>query len=834
MNNSKRITVALLLGAFLSVPLITASRASAQGTSGTLPNPISSGQLMQYADRLDLSRQQRGALESMHDEYKRDFRLLREGEIAAFLEKQQSMQGGIPTRDAVEKLLDELDKVQTKIKVLDNRLFDRALPILSERQQVQIPRIRLARERDRYEVLQAQATFGRGQVDLSELVQELELSPDAFARADSIISGYERQVTSLMRKQNKALTHMQLNIVEALEERGYVDISQEEIMSDPELVQKIVSDIQAVYAELNVDLAKINADISELSKQTFRKVKAVIPDEQAMSLRDSYYLQAFQELAGIVTVGQRLRMTRAMTLDGLTDGEKEIIAAAAGEASRKTDQLLEEGVGVAEGFWTGFSPFELNQERVADYRSDISRLNTDAQAIQTETIAQLEAHLGKEKLAWVRERTAEIAASEAAEADAAGSAVGSGNTEDDDEQEDEFLYSGDQFLPSRISKRDLTRFVERLHLSDDETEVLTVAYEDYLELYQSLPEVQELIEANRTLWDFDPESGTSTPPTKEMISRAYALRRQAIEAIRTTDEAFFENVRTIAESERYPLVDRLQRNRLRRVYAGTAGGQYTLGRDNSAEASTDIGNIIFAQKLSEEEMERLDTVLADYELAAIDAFRQRLEAQLDLQELSDTWAAEIQEASSMDIAAVIELQQRYRETMVEPTARVSRTDEAIIALNRATLGRIDAILGSTEARTIRQKYSRRAFPTVYDDPASVDKHLKAARDIEDLTADQRQQLDELAAEYRPQYAELSVKMAELIGKMGRANVVGFDTEQFKQWQSKQQKLAKHRYDRNELNARAISRLKTVLTEEQIQRIGGLPEPQEDEGFSFFQ
>ena len=67
--------------ALVIVVLVLAGPAAAQGTSGTLPGPISTPELERYADRLGLGPQQRAAVVSYHDDYKRQFALLRSGRL---------------------------------------------------------------------------------------------------------------------------------------------------------------------------------------------------------------------------------------------------------------------------------------------------------------------------------------------------------------------------------------------------------------------------------------------------------------------------------------------------------------------------------------------------------------------------------------------------------------------------------------------------------------------------------------------------------------------------------------------------------------------------------
>ena len=97
---------------------------------------------------------------------------------------------------------------------------------------------------------------------------------------------------------------------------------------------------------------------------------------------------------------------------------------------------------------------------------------------------------------------------------------------------------------------------------------------------------------------------------------------------------------------------------------------------------------------------------------------------------------------------------------------------------------------------------------------------------------QREGVSDLAVSYRPRYEELSRAMIEAIGP-GAVLLIGIDTDALRAWQEHQQKVAKLRFDRNELNASAIARLRELLSPEQIQRIGGLPEPLGEEDFYLF-
>jgi len=304
VNRALRMLCLITVVLAVTVP---AASAVAQGTSGSLPGPINSQQLKMFAERLDLSASQRLAMESAHDDYRRRFRELREGEIAQFLADQQAIQGGIPQRDAVEEILERFERIHTKIAVLDDGLFDEFIPMLTDRQQAIVPRLRLLRERGRYEALATQAALGRRIVDLSKPFLELDLTPEEYAIADATMAGYERRVTSIMRKMGKAVMRMQLDIMDALTERGYVDISQEKLLEDPKLLQEVVGMIGEIYVDLSVDASRLTDDLHALNKKTYRQVASVIPAGEARRFRNMFHRRAFPSLGALVALRREPR-----------------------------------------------------------------------------------------------------------------------------------------------------------------------------------------------------------------------------------------------------------------------------------------------------------------------------------------------------------------------------------------------------------------------------------------------------------------------------------------------------------------------------------------------
>ncbi|MHC5002026.1 MAG: hypothetical protein ACYTJ0_02785 [Planctomycetota bacterium] len=809
-----------LLVAMLAALLLTPS-AVGQGTSGTFPGPIGSRRLNDYAERLHLGPQQRLAMQALHEQYQREFRLLRDGDIAVLLEQQRSLQGGVPKRARIERYFDQLQRIQAMIEAVDDRFFDRLAPILTDAQRTQLPRLRLARARARYAVQATAARYGRDVPELADVLHELDLPPAELELADPIVAGAERRLTGMMRKQAAATLRMTLDLVEALEQRGFVDVSQEELIADPERLQDLLGVMRTIYAELGAEVASLTADIRRLNMRTCRKVMAVLPPASGRRFRNGFYRRGYPELGPVVAASDRDWMARSALLPDLAAEQHEAIAAASADYQARLDQLLEEGVDRCDEFWDGFSPLELDQSRTEAFRADLRQLQARGSSLLEETVAGLEAQLGGATVEGIR-RAALALGEPAGATGVAGSRPEPAAVTGADEEP---LWSGDPFLPSRIGRRELAGYAEALALDDQRRAVLSALHADYVEGLRSDPVFEELEQAKQATRPA-PDEPEAEAPISESFDHVHDLRRRALATVEAADDALFAELTGIVEPEQADAVRRLRSGRLRQCLTGTANDRFTLGRDRSREAIIDLPAVLRGST-GTDHADGEQWLLADYDDRVIPLMRGRLEAQLDLQRLVDVWTIEIQTARSRGITELVELQQRYRDAIGGVNGRIRSAEAAIVDLNRATLEQAVAEAGKDEAWAARRAYERAAFPSVFEDPAAVGSRLASALELDDLAPEQRDRVRELALTYRPRYEELSRAMVDAIGP-GTLQIVGLDPDEFSRWQEHQQAVAKLRYDRNELNASAIAVLRAVLGEDQIRRIGGLPEPEDEE------
>ena len=160
------------------------------------PDPINTKTLIQYADRLELSVDQRLPLEPLHDAYLDRFRRLRDKDLQAFQDHMLDIainfmrsRFTIPPRIELEQLIQEFDHVQSKIAGVDRSLFNEIESILDDQQHLRLQRVRKQRRIQalRTVILNIGREFNPGaRADLVELVEGLPLSADEAALVEQI------------------------------------------------------------------------------------------------------------------------------------------------------------------------------------------------------------------------------------------------------------------------------------------------------------------------------------------------------------------------------------------------------------------------------------------------------------------------------------------------------------------------------------------------------------------------------------------------------------------------------------------------------------------------
>jgi hypothetical protein len=818
-----KIVSGILVALLLCAPWIAISPVNAQGTSGTLPGPMSSRMLNRCADRLDLSKQQRLALLTLHEDYKRDFSILRRGDIAVFLDAQTKAQGGIPEREKVDALLDDLRRIHAKIKALDDALFDRLGPLLTDAQLEALPRIRQVRERDRYRPQMTMMLMGQRLPDLSDLVYEADLQTPLPVETELLLQSYERNLTSRMRKQSKAISEITSDLMDALAERGYGTLTQEQILQDPELLQQLMADMQTIWGELQADAASLTVEMRELNQRTIRRLCETLSYDTAGRLRSAFLRSAYPQTGGLVNLRSQpwLDLSRHESLEAITPDQRKMLAIEADVFLRKLSALEDQLVAVLNAYFDNISVFDpaANQASNEQLQADLARLQQDAAQLNERTLTHLHTALDEEAWLALQQRTAEDVQVEAAPVVTETTAL--------DDTTTDYRWSGDTFLPSRIGRRENFQYARRLGFDEALHEVVAALHEDYVTSFADLKAILALQEARQTM--IEQRQGDADIDRAQIM----ALRLQSINEIEALEAMYFDQIIALCDDTAASLVERLRAERLASILRGSASTSFSLGLDRSEAAKADLLAIITRQPWAPRRDELIGPAIDEHLAALVPLLRERLTSQLELDRFYERWSIEISKAASTDLPAIIETQQRFNQLVAGPVAWGSHVDAKVIASNEEAVDAISKQLPTQDAVAFRRQYNAAAYPEVYRDESAVGTKLDATMELYDLTTDQRAQLGDVVLQYRSEYERLSDAMVAL-HNADTAFYIGIDQEQLVQWQQRQQTFEQLWFERNELNAQVIGRLQSVLNTEQVHRIGGLPEMQAQEDRTFWQ
>lgn len=817
--------VAMWLAAVV-VLLATGERALAQGTSGTLPDPISTSRLRQYTQRLNLNDQQKAALAQYHEVYKQEFGQLRENEIEGFLVEMRKMQGGgmgrMPKRAEVDSFLKKQDRLLGRIRALDEKLFDSLQPLLGESQLQMLPRVKMARERDRYRndmMSFTRYTNPPSAVDLSGLVNEIGLKEEELAGIDGMLASYETQLTGGTRRLAEATMRMFLDLIDGMEKLGF----SEESMGDPEAMGKMMEAMQAIMGEVSQKVMGQASDIADLNRKTMNSLAGTLGETPGERLRKQYVARGYNELVGGWSeVGTRL--SQAKRLKDLDAERRDAVDAIAANFKRDDDALLAKLMDELDKERKTASPFgrmmggddddedserkKLEQRR-RDLHARVTKQLDDTlgpemvKALQSVPPVDPESREGKEMAA--KEEAARLAAAEE------GSAANVLYTR--------MLADG---VPAAIDAKEADMYVRMLGIDQEQRPVFDGLLEDYRTSFSAIEqkEVAAWREAQRKLWETSEDGSrllTQSPAVQQNHEKALAAVRNAVTE---ADAAFFTDLADIVLTEEQAPRMALVRGVRDRLPALASTMQMGWNMDGGTQV--DLVRVLYQLRLPQEELARLNEVVQQYDAAATTGLRKLAEAHIEWATMQRNMWMDIQREAGGDQAKVAAASMRYQDRMREARQKLIEPMKQVRELNKRSLDQMIAALGAESGRKLRDRFNVLVYPNVYKDETSAATEVDRALQLPDLNDERRVRVSAIAAEYRSAYqgyCDQMMAMQEAVLPPG----MGMEQADWQEFQKRQDAMARLKFERSELSERIRGKLREVLTPEQIERVGGLKE-----------
>lgn len=814
---------ALSLALVLIAALAVSGEARAQAMNGSLPGPIGTEDVVRYGERLGLSDGQVQAALKVLDGYRADFDELRAKEIDPYLEEFASMAGfGVPDREVVLESLEKQDRLMARIARLDDRFFDGLALLLSESQLPELPRVKLARERERLSATDMNfAMFAGATPDLAETFRELPLPPgDAGVQVDGIMRSYERRMTDALRTIREESNGLMLKIMDGLTEAGFADMDQETIQQDPEQMTRMMEAMQDIWALAWEDTGEAVATARDLNATTWRRLDAVLPAGELPAWRRAYYQAAYPQLAMLTMQSPSVQWARALQLDDLDDAARSALEAGLSETRRDEQRLLDDGTEIIDETMGSRSPFDFDPGMFQALQEKIGELRERAETLRAESTERLATIAGED---WRQRLPRDAMGPEgvplvtaAPQDEAAARERAEAMRVEMEERQDTWSMA-----PRRLGTRTLRAFAELLELTPDEQRTLFDLHRDYLGAWRD----DEAFTAANRAGSFQGYEGKSGDEAARDVRSALGT---SVDAARTHDAAFFDRVASelpdVAASPRFAALKRLRaRDRDR------AGGN-TMFMPNARGGgigAVDLVALVLREVDDAELVDRALDALASWEQEVAGLLASRRAAAIEMQAGQARWMAEMQNLESGEMQDAMELSQRMQEILGAAQTTFNERDEAVGEVNRRHVDALlEAMAGTDAAMPLRSAWRKQAYPQVYDDPIAVIDPLRASLELDGLREDQRERLIEVLAEYQPAYEAICDELVERLAERARFNPADWQNVDWAEWRAKQQELTRLVEQRRELSVRAGTRLKSILDDAQLLEIGPLPDPEE--------
>jgi hypothetical protein len=845
----RKIRRAVVVGV-AALAAVFAAPASAQGTSGTLPDPVSGGDLNKYLDRyLDLTPAQWEHAEKAHETYKEEFKRLRETEIEGFLEEMRKIQGRMPKKDELRAFLEKMDRMQDRIRGLDSRLFSEIETALDDTQRVVMPRVRKARERETYRGDMIRAFSGGASFDLTETFYSLELSSEERQAAEPVMVSYENSLTPQLKKLYDATTNSFVVMFEAIEKSGvdtsWMDEAQQgNVEMDPEKMKEMQEKMQAFMEVMRAAMSdatkkslEIASDITKLHHSTRAALAAHLKPETRRALRDEFFKKAYSRIAN-TDQGAGRTFQAAMKLHYLTPDERVAIQAAADAFQRSDDAVVEEMVEAIDDFRATRNPMDWGQD-YQKHEEEIQKIAERRQAAATQAIEGLYSLLGpegKERLARVGtpedvisgigELAGDAVASEVA------SAVGSGEpgagAEITPAGDDWTSWGGDVHLPGMMGPKEIGVIARMLDVDGGRRALLDALHTEYVTEFGQLNEtlVKSVQETQQAMWQrTQGENAAPVIQSEGDIEKLYALRKTARDAILALDAKFFQSVADAVATESQ--ADEMKLLRLHR-----ASGVYQLRNfwgmmmfDQTQEDQITPMQVLAQVSLDEGSQMIVNHMLLEKADELEKSMRELWEAMVDGQMRQEQYYAKAQAKQQEDPDSFNAMGLEYMELAKKLAEKSEPLVKRQLELNRGLLTDLEAALPTEHARDLRRSYNRLAFPQVFQDAKSAEPFLERATKLSDLDDTQRGSIQQALEEYRQVYNDHSDSMVAIARE--QKSPMGGDQEAWQEHMKLEEKLAKHRFERDEASAKALRKLRTILRPEQANRLPGLATVEHD-------
>ena len=819
----------------LATALCFAEPARAQGTSGQVPDPMSAAELSQFMNLyVHPTKEQGVAIEGLHDGYRERFRLLRENEIEQFLTKTKAMQGGMPKKEQIEEFTKSYERVNKQIAQVDDSFFDGVVTLMGEERRISVQRARDARSRTRSNGGMLRGLMSQyPSVDLSAIALEMGLTPEELATIDPMLAIYEQNLTASIKDLGVASTRMMRDMFDELEKAGFGEVSQEDMMKDPEKMKLMMETMQSAMAKAGERMKAKSIKLSEFNNKTCQALAGQLTGDSKRKLRALYLAKAYPELSSDPS-GANVLFKRALRLKKLDDAAREQIRAAYLQWQAADDAFVEQSIKEIDESRANHKIMDFTGS--GDKAKKIGERRKQREEIATSALKSVSPLVGNPHLQFMFENSNEIGGQEITDEsldiiedgdDASTGEESSGINARAADAEDP-LSEQETVITNRgpMGESAIDLIATQLALDDSGKALLKTMHQDYMKKWDEEIRMEQsrVDDLNTGRWAQAAKNSDDMNVNETKQTAYFNGRKALLQKSTEADEAFLNDLSSVLGEKSTPV---LQMAKLERVLerlesdTGMFGGPYSpMG---ASESLVNIVTVLNSAKLSSEEQAKVREALA----MKIDPL---IKDQLTLLSQSIDQDREMEEMSMRGVA-MFSSQNEEKPDMVERQklgmemlaiqARQTELKTKRTAVVRAAWASAIAPIGEKQQASLQLAFDEHAYPSIFKDSRSASPFIEKALSLNDLSDDQRKQLQSLCETSRAEHVDFCRKMLP----KKAAGPPPAQGEEMKQYWQEQTQVAnareKIRFERDEHSQRAISAIRRILNESQVNQINGL-------------
>ena len=832
--------------------LAPALPAAAQGTDGVFPDPLDWSSFQSILEPLDLSADQIAALEDSHSAYLEGMMNLRDGAIADFMvDHDPWFKVSEQDADTTKERINDFRRITTRFESGESNLFDAVESVLGPSQVERLQIVRDWRERQRkldtpwpWQGYSPQSRITR--LELRRLIEWDELNDEQRAAVEQALATHESIRTRLARQLHEERLKGRIREVELDQELGPVTAGKDPDTDPKEGWRLWQAAAMERYQSAYEDAIKSDVKLRESLHRGLESIVAVLPDRQGRTLRWEVWSKAYpvehmrlrpQLIRAIENAPEDVDATELETLLASHDAR---IRPLHERAVEYFDQQATEEAGSSL-----FMKFDGDDPTIPDIQSELHEHNIEtARAFQTLLGGEASPGLTQFLAAIDGEPTA------ATEGDRYGESGGMsfkvttsvGRTSDGDgDDETDGGVMGEAAMgeamsmfgqiPDPISSDSLALLAQDVGADTEDRDIIDVLHEQYA---SSALGIQAEFKRAQTAGMMKLAAGSLGGAKAEKSAEVFtefsnsigAMQKSSIAQLRTLDDQLFDDLVLAIEDADDQRILRWHRLARERVYAA-AGGNPMGGVVRAMTPQSSLGGELdFMMILNELDLEPDNRLLA---LQALVDWHEPatagVQALAELQETESTMLNEMMLAKDGgdDPQQALKLWEQMKESGRQ---RRALQDEAE-GRNARAADAVRTVLSGPDLARFNRIVRVNTYPMIYSDPNHMGEKLMAAMALDGLDESVRAELLAMHDDYTRRYESCCDQMVELMALVPDPKGFGLrmpDDAEFKAFEQAKNDSERVRFERDDLSAKVRGRLQILLSEEQIQSIGGLKAP----------